>query len=148
MSGIVVPPPPTTPASLDLERSLEYIQARIERYEGLRRLAYESQKLHKAKIFENAQQIKTALDNIKASQESLQKAGKIITIGAICLVAIEFAAGALAGVKWLMNRWTGGQVTVIGEETHLKGSGKLSNHSAGRLHPRDCRLNVIQELVL
>jgi len=138
--------------TLGPERSLQYVQERVERIEKSKKLGAEAVHRRKAEIFQKALENDAALTRIEKSQETIRKVGKAAAIGIVGLFAIKAANEGLGLIQWFLKRrksrakqtqrTEAKEHTDTGEEAEVsKELGKKSSsfHST-RLHARDWRI--------
>lgn len=89
---------------LGIERSLQYIQQKVDNIEKSKKLGIEAIHRRKGEIWQTALENDAALTRIGKSQETLRKVGKAATIGVVCLFAFKVAKEGLGLIQWLLQR--------------------------------------------
>jgi hypothetical protein len=89
---------------LGIERSLQYIQEKVDNIEKSKKLGIEAIHRRKGEIVQTALENDATLNRIAKSQETLQKFGKAATIGVACLFAFKVAKEGLGLIQWFLQR--------------------------------------------
>jgi len=90
--------------TLNAEESLKYVESEVERYEQLRKVAYNTQEHQKAKVYGDAQNTKGQLGAIQASQKEIANALIASAFIVSVLGIIEIITAGFSGIRWGINR--------------------------------------------
>jgi hypothetical protein len=84
----------------EFDKSLNEIHGKVERFEKMRQIAHDTQKLHKEKVFEAALNRGERIQHIQEEQKLLYATGigSLVLVGVLCLV--ELATAGFTGIRW------------------------------------------------
>lgn len=89
---------------LGIERSLQYIQEKVDNIEKSKKLGIEAIHRRKGEILQTALENDAILTRIEKSQETLRKFGKAAAIGVVSLFALKVAKEGLGLIQWFLQR--------------------------------------------
>jgi len=96
-------PPPSETHSMKLDEGLNELQGKVERFEEMRKVAYDSQREQNKKVFEEAMDRKKRLENIKKEQTLSYFAGKGTAMILAVLATFEVISASIAGIRWTVK---------------------------------------------
>ena len=130
---------------LGIDRSLQYVQKKVESIEKSKKFGTEVVHRRKEEILQTALENDATLTRIGKSQETIQKVAKAAAIGLVCLYAIKVVREGLGLIQGFSKRRNSKKKGTEGKERSEDGKlskilatlgGRNSNLHPRRLHAR------------